>query len=203
MKTIITIQHTQSLHHTNGMIGSWTDWDLSELGVQQAKRIAQRLTSIVKDQEWCMYTSDLLRAKHTAEIIAETVHIQPIITNTLRERNLGSAVGKSVQWFRENMQRQEHSFYDRFFDNAESRKDVWDRLSPFVSELIASKDLNVILISHGDTLSILNAIWLGLDVDALNRCDLFGLAGGVSFLHLNDDGKRIIRRLSDMSFVAD
>ena len=33
MKTIITIQHTQSVHHTNGMVGSWTDWELSELGV--------------------------------------------------------------------------------------------------------------------------------------------------------------------------
>lgn len=203
MKTIITIQHTQSLHHTNGMVGSWTDWDLSDLGVQQAKRIAQRLAPVVKDQEWCMYTSDLLRTKHTAEIIAETTHLHPIITDTLREQNLGSAVGKSVQWFRENMQRQEHSVYDRFFDNAESKKDVWDRLLPFVNKLITSEDSNIILVSHGGTLSILNAIWLGLDIEALNRCDLYGFPGGVSFLHLSDDKKRVIRRLSDMSFVAE
>lgn len=32
MKTILTIQHTQSIHHTNGMVGSWTDWDLTETG---------------------------------------------------------------------------------------------------------------------------------------------------------------------------
>ncbi len=25
MKNIITIQHTQSVHHTNGMVGAWTD----------------------------------------------------------------------------------------------------------------------------------------------------------------------------------
>ena len=43
MKTIITIQHTQSVHHTNGMVGSWTDWELSELGVGQADRIGERL----------------------------------------------------------------------------------------------------------------------------------------------------------------
>ena len=36
MKTIITVQHTQSVHHTNGMVGSWTDWDLTELGKKQA-----------------------------------------------------------------------------------------------------------------------------------------------------------------------
>ena len=39
MKQIITIQHTQSIHHTNGMVGSWTDWDLSELGIEQAEKV--------------------------------------------------------------------------------------------------------------------------------------------------------------------
>ena len=41
MKQIITIQHTQSEHHTNGMVGSWTDWHLTEYGCAQAERIAQ------------------------------------------------------------------------------------------------------------------------------------------------------------------
>ena len=31
MKHIITVQHTQSVHHTNGMVGSWTNWDLTDL----------------------------------------------------------------------------------------------------------------------------------------------------------------------------
>jgi probable phosphoglycerate mutase len=38
MKNIITIQHTQSIHHANGMIDGWGDWDLSELGIEQAER---------------------------------------------------------------------------------------------------------------------------------------------------------------------
>ena len=43
MKSIFTVQHTQSEHHTNGMVGSWTDWNLTELGKQQAERIAIKL----------------------------------------------------------------------------------------------------------------------------------------------------------------
>lgn len=43
MKNIITIQHTQSIHHTNGMVGSWTDWDLSEFGISQADKIGKNL----------------------------------------------------------------------------------------------------------------------------------------------------------------
>lgn len=45
MKTIITVQHTQSIHHTNGMVGSWTDWELSELGLEQAEKIGRKLQS--------------------------------------------------------------------------------------------------------------------------------------------------------------
>lgn len=45
MKTLITIQHAQSIHHTNGMIGSWTDWDLSELSVEQAEKIGKNFTT--------------------------------------------------------------------------------------------------------------------------------------------------------------
>ena len=43
MKHIITVQHTQSVHHTNGMVGSWTDWDLTELGKTQADHIGMKL----------------------------------------------------------------------------------------------------------------------------------------------------------------
>ena len=34
MKQILTIQHCESIHHTNGMVGSWTDWALT--GYSQA-----------------------------------------------------------------------------------------------------------------------------------------------------------------------
>ena len=44
-----------------------------------------------------MYTSDLLRAKQTAEIVAKHLNIKPILREVLREQNLGIAVGKSVK----------------------------------------------------------------------------------------------------------
>lgn len=44
-----------------------------------------------------VHSSDLLRAKHTAEIIAKYLKLSPTIIDVLRERNLGDAVGKSVK----------------------------------------------------------------------------------------------------------
>ncbi len=71
----------------------------------------------------------------------------------------------------------------------------------FIKKILSDKHENIIIISHGDTLSIFNALWLGINVEMLNQCDLFGMAGGVSFLNENPDGKHIIRRLSDMSYL--
>jgi len=202
MKNIITIQHTQSLHHTNGMVGSWTDWELSDLGKEQAENIGVKLSAELHGKNFIMYASNLLRAKQTADIVANHLNIKPIFREVLKERNLGIAVGKSVRWLRENLECKEKTIDDRMFHDAESRRDVWNRLLPFYHEIIANNEENIIIVSHGDTLSIFNAMWLGLDAEMLNQCSLFGMPGGVSFMQEDADGKHVIRQLSDMSYMS-
>ena len=203
MKTIITIQHTQSIHHTNGMVGSWTDWDLSETGKSQAENIGRKLSKELSGKSFVMYSSDLKRAAQTAEIVGKHLNLRPILSSDLRERNLGKCVGKSVQWLRENMECQEKTVDDRMFSDAESRRDEWNRLLPFYQKITNSPDENIIIVSHGDLLSVFNAMWLGLDVESINKAELFGLAGGVSFMIENNDGKHFIKRLSDMSYIIE
>ena len=202
MKTILTIQHTQSIHHTNGMVGSWTDWDLTETGKRQADSIGRKLSGELRGKNFVMYSSDLARARQTAEIVGKHLGIAPILRRELRERNLGKCVGKSVQWLRENMECQERTIDDRMFLDAESRRDEWNRLLPFFQEILSNEEENIILVSHGDLLSVFNAMWLGLDAEALNRAELFGLAGGVSWMFRSDEGKRFVKRLSDMSYLS-
>lgn len=201
MKQIITIQHTQSIHHTNGMVGSWTDWDLSEKGIQQAEAIGKKLTKQLAGKPFVMYSSDLLRAKHTAEIVGRHLGIVPIFRSELRERNLGKCVGKSVQWLRDNMEMQEKTIDDRLFSDAESRRDEWNRLAPFFDEIMKSDAENILIVSHGDLLSVFNAMFLKLGVESLNDAELFGVAGGVSIMVENKDGKRFMKRMSDLSFM--
>lgn len=205
MKEIITIQHPQSIHHTNGMVGSWTDWDLTEDGVQQAQYIAANLAEELKrrpaPKKAVLYTSDLLRASRTAEIIGEKLNLTPIPEKSLRERNLGKAIGQSVKWMRENAECWEKTVDDRLFSDAESRRDEWERLLPFFQKLIKSDADQIIIVSHGDLLSVFNAMWLGLSVEMLDHCDLWGMSGGVSFLLELPEGKRRILRLSDLSFM--
>ena len=202
MKTIITIQHTQSVHHTNGMVGSWTDWELSELGVAQAEKIGEKLKAELSGRTFVMYSSDLLRAKQTAEHVGKHLDLTPILKKELRERNLGKCCGKSVQWLRENLECQEKTVDDRLFSDAESRRDEWNRLKPFFEEIMANDEENIILVSHGDLLSVFNAMFLGLDVESMNTCELFGLSGGVSYMFVNNEGKRFVKRISDLSYLG-
>ncbi len=200
MKTIFTIQHTESIHHTNGMVGSWTDWDLSELGKQQAENIGKKLSAELAGKPVVMYASDLARAKQTAEIVGKHLDLQPILETALRERNLGKCVGKSIQWLKEHIECQEKTIDDRMFSDAESRRDVWNRLSPFFEKMMASEAETVIIVSHGDLLSVFNAMFLGAGVTSLNHFELYGVSGGVSKMYEEESGKRIIKKMSDLSY---
>jgi len=201
MKNIITIQHTQSIHHTNEMVGSWTDWDITKLGISQAEKIGEKLAQELSGKNYVMYSSDLLRAKHTAEIVAKHLKLEVELRQELRERNLGKCVGKSVQWMKENKETTEKTVDDRLFSDAESRRDEWNRLKPFFDEIMSNDEENIIIVSHGDLLSVFNMMWIGLEVEMTEKFELFGLAGGVTFMFQLEDGKRFIKRMSDLYYI--
>ena len=203
MKNIITVQHTQSVHHTNGMVGSWTDWDLTEFGKNQADNIGKHLKEELADKKVIMYSSDLKRAKQTADEIAKYLGVEPILRQELRERNLGKCCGKSVQWLRENIESDEVTVDDRLFSDGESRREAWNRLKPFYDEVMGSDAENTIIVSHGDLLSLWNAMYLGLDVESFYKVDIHGPAGGVSHMSIGDDGKHRVRNINDMSYIKE
>jgi len=196
MKNIITIQHTQAVHHCNGMIGSWTDWELTGLGKEQAKNIGRKLSAELKGHDYQIYSSDLIRAKQTAEPLARHMGVGIEYFKNLREHNLGDAVGKSKQWAKEN-ELPVNSFGDRQFPGAESWREFWTRVSNVFHDIIDDDAKKIILVSHGGTLAVLQQIWLGLDIQDCK----FGRAGSVSFMEINDKGERSITRINDMSYT--
>lgn len=162
MRNIITIQHTQSEQHINKMIGSLGGWNLNELVIKQAHSIGKNLADEYKNQKFVIYSSDLPRAKQTAEIVSGYFNTTSIFTSALREFDLGEANGKSKEWARNNQQCPvwqgaidwAKSVYDKPFIGAESKVDVWDRLSKFLNDVLTETDEDIIIVSHDGTLSI-------------------------------------------------
>ena len=66
--TFYLIRHGESLANQQNRLCGHADWDLTELGREQAKRNAQLLKDVPVD---VVLSSDLLRAYHTAEAVAQ------------------------------------------------------------------------------------------------------------------------------------
>lgn len=205
MKNIITIQHTQSIHHTNGMLGSWNDWDLTGYGKEQANKIGIHLHKEIKDKQYAMYSSDLKRAKQTADIIAQKLNIVPQYFEELREQNLGkSAIGQSVEWFRQHIIKKDDTISAldyKLLVGAESDRDVLSRLTSFLGKIEPYE--NIIIVSHGGTLGMLYYLWMFETLEHYTSRRFGFSAGGVSFLKLQDDGIKSITKLNDMSYIVE
>jgi len=203
MKNIITIQHTQSIHHINRMIGGQGDWSLTELGIEQANRIGANLSKEIGGYKYLMYSSDLLSAKQTAVNVWKYLGIEPIFSASLREISCGDANGLSKEEARKIDLGPMKTIDDICFPGAESIRDVWNRLSVFLNEIMANRDENIIIVAHGTSLGIFNMLWLGLDVEVLNKCGMWGSSGSVSFLCESSPefgAKRLISRFNDCSY---
>lgn len=192
-KTIITVQHTQSQHHINGMIGAWGDWELTQAGKDHAYEIGKWLLYEDCDKCFDMYVSDLKRAVQTAEQINRTLEIKPIITDVIREVNAGAGNGQPREWYDCNKKKCP-DIYDpdyKPFADAESDRELWNRLYPFYQEIISNDKERILIVSHGTTLSFLQSMLLGFCFEDIAKVRFNGVAGAVSKFKINSDGKRI------------
>lgn len=206
MKTIILIQHCQSEHHIKKMVGGATDWDLTEYGCLQANNIGRKISDEFKGK-WSIYSSDLKRAKQTAEIIASYMSDgQRNLINyrkELREQDFGIATGKSSEWFNDNklkMKYGEPMIYYRPIEGAETGQEVYNRVAKFINEISESTEEQIIIVGHGGSCQMAAAVWLGLPVEMLEKMALIGGAGGVSLLTERFDGAKVMKVWNNLSY---
>jgi alpha-ribazole phosphatase/probable phosphoglycerate mutase len=77
------------------------DVPLSPNGIEQMERLAQHIFKDCSGGLNAVYTSDLIRAKKSAEIISRLFGLQPFVVPELRERNFGIWEGMSFDEIRE------------------------------------------------------------------------------------------------------
>ena len=191
MKTIILVQHTESEHHLNDHIGAWQDWNLTQRGKAQAFRIGEWLKNAGCDSTWVMFVSPQKRARQTAEEINCTLCAVPVIREEPREVNAGEGNGKTRTWYREHAAPR-GSVFDpdhKDFPDAESDRELWNRLLPFYTDMMASSAERMIVVSHGTTLSFLQSMLSGQSVEDRGRFRCSGSSGSLSRYTVEDSGK--------------
>ena len=94
---IILVRHGEPIQHRGKIFLGQTDIALSEKGIEEAKSAGQKLLEMDVIAEY-IYTSDLLRAFETANIISEALGDTPVIKDKLfREMNMGSWDGEFIE----------------------------------------------------------------------------------------------------------
>ena len=160
MTKLILIRHGQSVWNAENRFTGWTDVDLSDRGVLEAKEAGQELRNQRVD---IVHTSDLIRAKRTAEIVMEGNNASGEVETRsdwrLNERNYGSLQGLNKAETAEKHGNEQVHIWRRSYDVAppggESLEMTAERTIPYFEDEIMP-DLeagrNVLVSAHGNSL---------------------------------------------------
>ena len=160
MPKLILIRHGQSVWNAENRITGWTDVDLSDKGVKEAEAAGYELRDQVID---VVHTSDLIRAKRTAEIvILANGSSKEAVTKSdwrLNERNYGSLQGLNKAETAEKHGAEQVRIWRRSFDVAppdgESLEMTAERTIPyFEGEILPDlqSGMSVLVSAHGNSL---------------------------------------------------
>jgi len=189
MKNVYVVTHTEAIHHVQGLAGGWYDTSLTENGRNQARKIAVALYSEIGEQNIPIYSSDLKRCAETAEAFAEVFNSTVIIDRNLREMSWGDADGKNREWLSKYITPKpaDGNILDhKIVRNAESRRDVGTRIQSSVNKIVNKPDDNIIIVTHGFTLTFVIMAWLRIPVENMDYCRFNAGPGGVTLLHEDD-----------------
>ncbi|MCI8548220.1 MAG: histidine phosphatase family protein [Bacilli bacterium] len=162
MKVYI-VRHGQVPHNALGQYNI-TDEDLTELGINQAEELRDKIKNMDFD---IIISSPLNRAKHTAEII--NINSQKIIyDDRIRERSCGDLSGKPL----EVTNREEYWNYNTTiqYGTSENIKLFFERVYNFLDELKTKGYEKVLIVAHSGVSKAFSGYFEGIqDGKFLNR----------------------------------
>ena len=157
---LILIRHGQSEWNALNQFTGWKDPDLTAKGIEEAHNAGKIINSLEINFD-LVFTSALIRAQNTAEIILKEIN-QPLSTiknQALNERNYGDLAGLNKDDARKRWGDEQVHIWRRSFDipppGGESLKDTGERVLPFFMKEIlpyVCKGKNVLVAAHGNSL---------------------------------------------------
>lgn len=135
------VRHGETDHNRLGLVQGHAQIPLNASGEEQAKDLAKRIASLKFD--FC-YSSDLIRAQRTAQILTEKRAITVLEDKRLRERDLGKQnEGKSISAY---------LFYKHTTNGKgiETDDEMSRRIKAFMEETKEKyPNSNILVVTHG------------------------------------------------------
>jgi len=198
MARIIFVRHNETVWNAENRIQGQLDLELSEFGEKQAEVLSEALSSFDFD---CVYTSPLIRALRTSEIICKKN--QTLITvPELAEIFLGPWQGLTVSEVKErflndyNAFRESPELYES--DVMETLQDLGERFSGFIKEIMYHENKVYCVVSHGTAMRAGLAKLIFGDVKYMNNLVFEnGSITEVDFHNYEDEITPVIYKLND------
>ena len=134
----------------------WRDTPLNDTGRRQAAELAGRVAG---DGIASLWSSDLMRARETAEVVGARIGLEPRLDWRLREANRGRWEGRLF----EDVAREEpeafaawmHAGDDWRFPGGESLREQQRRVSECVEAIRGSGELPALAVAHGGSIRVM------------------------------------------------
>ena len=168
MKHIYLCRHGESEFNAKKIVQGHIDTDLTENGINQAKKLGQYLKNkgIKK-----IVSSDLKRAFKTAKVVAEILEVKHEVDQRIREMHFGSWEGLSYDWIYQNAKQH----FDNWLANPvkhplpkqENIESFEKRLKLFYEEVKNLVEDSILVVGHGGSIQGLLCIAMNLSMDHL------------------------------------
>ena len=166
MARLLLVRHGETEWNESARYQGRSDISLSAAGLHQAEALRQRLA---KEKIDIIYSSDLKRAVHTAQVIALGHDAKVATCKELREIDFGEFEGLT---FEEIKQRYPHSNWLTVQDpqerlpKGESVSQLTARVSQFATRLRRyTGEETILVVAHGGSLRALICLLLGLSLE--------------------------------------
>lgn len=156
MATLLLVRHGETDWNAEGRLQGHTDRPLNDYGRRQAQALAEQLAGARVD---AIYTSDLARARETAEIVAARLGLPVAVDPDLREKDWGT-------W--EGLTSEERLTVEFQGESTEAHR---ERVMRAIERIVAAHaGGRVVVVTHGGSLRRIQAAVKGVAEPVIDNC---------------------------------
>ena len=180
MTELLLVRHGETDWNRERRFQGHADPPLNEAGREQARELADRLSG---EDIAAVYTSDLLRARETAEILAAALDAEIVALRELREIDVGSWQGLTWPEIEEHHPDGAARWHQNGhgWDSGETYEQLGKRIVAALREIASNHPgQRVLVVGHGGTVRATRAFVEGVSVaesrrrsSAIGNCEVF------------------------------
>ena len=157
MTILLLVRHGETDWNADGRLQGQTDRPLNDYGRRQARRLAEELDGETLE---AIYSSDLARARETAEIVGERLGLAVALDPDLREKDWGNWEGLTA------VERDRVEFVG---ESTEAHQERTLRALKRISERHPG-DGRVLVVTHGGSMRRVQTSAMGMALPVVENC---------------------------------